>query len=659
MPEKGLAMPHTKRPRFIHEFELAPTPAQARILRIRLDLGRQMYNAMLGKARARLNRCKSIYAWKQAMALFKEARKCAKRKDEAGAKALRAEAKRLQDTVVHRVLREERSRYAPETLFRVNKDRHPALAKDNNLKAPAPTIMTRFRQEHFHQQLDYKSVQAMADRAYKTVNQIRFRRPTRRKDGSLKFPRVHFVPRGEARAIESTSIYWRGDRIEWNTPMHKLRIPALFDARDPKGIQAHALAQLADAVKTCESIRVLSRIIRGKERWFAQLTIKGHPAWKEAQYPPGHGKRVGIDFGPTNIGICYQEPDGTLRGAKLELAEGLRHDYARLRRIERYMDRSRRENNPQNYHPDGTIRRTPGQKLTWYESKRYQRAKAQRAELWRRYAARRKNLLGRLANEIITKGTIIQIEALSYKAWQKQWGKSIGRGAPGMLVRMLKHKAALVGGELIEFPTRTTKFSQLCHGRHGADGGVVFKKKPWNQKPRIHQCECGIGPLDRDIYSAFLAYHFDFASEALDIGAARAAFATLQCGAGGIQGMYLAASATPVMGSTAPRAKGDYCGSSAGSAQGEECGRSVCCTGSIGKPIGHPTFQELSLSAHPASTEPGMHFPGDARADPDQENGRADEKEGNKFTRRPPRKRRSSQEGGQLSLFPGLGGPAG
>ena len=29
-------------PRFVHEFELAPTPQQARLLGIRLDLARQM-----------------------------------------------------------------------------------------------------------------------------------------------------------------------------------------------------------------------------------------------------------------------------------------------------------------------------------------------------------------------------------------------------------------------------------------------------------------------------------------------------------------------------------------------------------------------------------------------------------------------------------------
>jgi hypothetical protein len=181
--------------RFVHEIELTPTPHQARILGIRLDLGRQTYNAMLGKARARLNRCKRLQAWKEAMARFKQARALAKRKDEVGAAALRTEAKQLQAAAIQQVMQEERDRYAPDS-----------KAKADRLKDPAPAIMTRLRQAHFRDHLDFKSVQGMATRAYQTVDQLRFQRPTRRKDGSLKFPRVHFLPKGEVRAINSTSI---------------------------------------------------------------------------------------------------------------------------------------------------------------------------------------------------------------------------------------------------------------------------------------------------------------------------------------------------------------------------------------------------------------------------------------------------------------------
>ncbi|GHO51239.1 hypothetical protein KSX_94020 [Ktedonospora formicarum] len=60
---------------------------------------------------------------------------------------------------------------------------------------------------------------------------------------------------------------------------------------------------------------------------------------------------------------------------------------------------------------------------------------------------------------------------------------------------------ASTGGILVEVPTRTTALSQWCHGC----GKRV--KKPLSQ--RWHHCECGIGPVQRDLYSAFLAAYLD------------------------------------------------------------------------------------------------------------------------------------------------------
>src|SRR5712692_806556 len=49
----------------------------------------------------------------------------------------------------------------------------------------------------------------------------------------------------------------------------------------------------------------------------------------------------------------------------------------------------------------------------------------------------------------------------------------------------------------MEVSTRATKLSQFCHGC----GRCV--KNPLAQ--RWHQCACGIGPVQRDLYAAFLA----------------------------------------------------------------------------------------------------------------------------------------------------------
>jgi hypothetical protein len=108
--------------------------------------------------------------------------------------------------------------------------------------------------------------------------------------------------------------------------------------------------------------------------------------------------------------------------------------------------------------------------------------------------AHRKSLHGRLAHQLVRTGNTIITEKLSYKGWQKRYGKSVGRCAPGMLIDHLRRTVAKTGGTLHEVPTRSTKLSQFCHGC-----GKTVKKPLWQ---RLHQCACGIGPVQRDLYSA-------------------------------------------------------------------------------------------------------------------------------------------------------------
>jgi putative transposase-like DNA-binding protein len=137
------------------------------------------------------------------------------------------------------------------------------------------------------------------------------------------------------------------------------------------------------------------------------------------------------------------------------------------------------------------------QRLRWKTSKSYERTRRRKATSERKLAAHRKSLHGHHVHEIVAVGNTVILEKLSYKAWQKQYGKSVGLRAPGMFVELLRRTVASTGGTLIEVPTRTAKLSQFCHGC----GGVV--KKPLSQ--RWHHCPCGVGPVQRDLYAAFLA----------------------------------------------------------------------------------------------------------------------------------------------------------
>src|SRR5262249_48830147 len=98
-------------------------------------------------------------------------------------------------------------------------------------------------------------------------------------------------------------------------------------------------------------------------------------------------------------------------------------------------------------------------------------------------------------------GDTIITEQISYRAWQRQFGRSVGLRAPGMFIAILRRTVASTGGILVEVPTQHTKLSQYCHGCG------TYRKKPLRE--RWHQCPCGIGPVQRDLYSAFLAAHLN------------------------------------------------------------------------------------------------------------------------------------------------------
>jgi putative transposase-like DNA-binding protein len=97
------------------------------------------------------------------------------------------------------------------------------------------------------------------------------------------------------------------------------------------------------------------------------------------------------------------------------------------------------------------------------------------------------------------------IEKISYKAWQKQYGRSVGLRAPGMFIALLRRTVASTGGTLIEVQTQRTKLSQFCHGC-----GQTRKK---SLAQRWHVCECGVGPIQRDLYAAFLTAYLDSAKD--------------------------------------------------------------------------------------------------------------------------------------------------
>lgn len=254
-----------------------------------------------------------------------------------------------------------------------------------------------------------------------------------------------------------------------------LTLKCLIDPKD-KWMQ-HALKQ---KIKFC---RIIKKEVKGKNRFYVQLILQGYPYRK---YEMG-SEKIGLDIGPSTIAIV-----GESKAELKEFCEEVVLLDKEKRRINLKMDRQRRVNNPNNYENSGVVKK---RKKKWIYSNRYIKTRSEHREMERKIKDIRKQLHGRDTNQILQLTSSIQTEKLSYKAFQKLYGKSIGRKAPSKFLNILKRKVQSLGGEFREFPTCSTKLSQTCHC------GII-KKKPL--KERWHKCECGV-VSQRDLYSAFLA----------------------------------------------------------------------------------------------------------------------------------------------------------
>jgi hypothetical protein len=444
----------TKTPTFLLELPLVADAGQAARLGAHLEVGRQFYNAVLSAGQRRLRRMRADPAWQAARAIPR--------------------ARKQERKAAFAALRERYgfSEYAFHEL--------------------AKALRVSWLAEH----LDAVLAQTLASRAYRALNRVclgkakrvRFKSKSRglssienkRNDTGMRFvlqPQDQGCPQGY--------LLWQDEQLR-----------ALIDWDDP--VVAHGLAhpiKYARLVRRYASSPRAQGADREGERYFVQLVLKGLPHHK-----PKHTvgtDTIGLDLGPASIAIVPRQAQ-----ARLEpLCAELRPDARAIRRLQRKMERQRRAANPEHYDEKGRPKKRKKGAPRWKQSCGYQASLRSLATKERKLAAHRKSLHGRLAHQIVAVGHTIISEKISYRGWQKRYGRSVGRCAPGMLIDHLRRTVASTGGTLHEVPTRTTKLSQYCHGC-----GAFVNKPLWQ---RWHQCPCGIGPVQRDLYSAFLAAYLD------------------------------------------------------------------------------------------------------------------------------------------------------
>jgi len=431
-------MPKAKTDSFIVEVPLEITPSEEKRLLARLEAARQVYNACLGESLKRL--------------------------------ALLRQSKAYQ--AAQKMPRGRTGRGATEKQKRMAKARAGAFREANavvgfreyNLHAYANQFNHCWIGEH----LDINTIQKLATRAFKAVQQY----------GFGKRGRPRFKGKNQMDSVEGKSnasgIRWRETCVEWLG----LKLEAIVDWDDP--VIAHGLAARV------KYARIVRRKIKGRNRFYVQLVCEGKP-YQKPKNQLGEGD-VGLDLGPSTIATVAEQ-----EAFLAQFCDELVPRQKEIRRLQRQIDRQRRANNPDCYDDKG--RAIKGKKPT-HKSARQRKTETKLAELHRQQAAHRKSLHGQTVNRVLRMGNVFKLEKLSYLAFQRRYGRSVGMRAPGMFVAHLRRKAASAGAEVIEFPTRTTRLSQTCHGC-----GTVEKK---SLSERWHKCDCGI-KAQRDLYSAFLA----------------------------------------------------------------------------------------------------------------------------------------------------------
>ncbi len=422
-------------PSFILELPLKTNPIHDSTILVRLDAGRQLYNACLGESLRCLNLQRQSKEYQQIIKLPRGKKKTEAFKD--------------------------LNRGFEFTEFDIH---HYAVG---------------IRHGWFKEHINVHIAEKIATRAFKAVQKIAFR----------KAKHVRFKGKNQFDTLEGknndTGLIFGDNVLSWSG----LEIPCIVDEKSELikyGLQHR--------VKYCRLVR---RKINSKNMFYVQLILDGIP-YQDPEKKIGT-EEIGLDVGPSTIAIV-----GDTKAELNQFCSELIPKQKEKKKLQRKLDRQRRASNPQNYNDNGTVKK--GVKK-WKKSNHYKKTGIAIAELDRTLAAHRKSLHGQDQNVIISQGTVIKAEKIPYQSWQKIWRKSVLMRAPSMFMSGLKRKAENAGGSFTEFPTNTTKLSQVCHVCEKA------VKKPLSQ--RWHRC-CGI-EMQRDLYSAFLAKCVDVNTNSLDI----------------------------------------------------------------------------------------------------------------------------------------------
>ena len=241
-----------------------------------------------------------------------------------------------------------------------------------------------------------------------------------------------------------------------------LMIPLMIDP------QNKYMADMLD--RNIRIIRIVRKKVKGKYKFSVQLTVDGNPAVKrnndgEALHQINEGA-LGIYVDTRFITIASKN------GIRIIDLYPNDDTEERVRKLQVYINASRKISNPENYNEDGSIKKClmkNGQRvpLNWMYSKGYQKAANEIADLKRKAAERRRIRANIIVNEILNMGNHIIVNDFSFKEVQtrrkegehfgydrylskKQERKYIEQNAPAQIFTILDRKLVSAGFNAVE-----------------------------------------------------------------------------------------------------------------------------------------------------------------------------------------------------------------
>lgn len=251
-------------------------------------------------------------------------------------------------------------------------------------------------------------------------------------------------------------------------------------------------------IKTKESMRKLLRLLARDERarvmrstvqrtngsWVISFTVERSPKARRARRPYAV---VGVDLGLAHLAMLST-------GQVVVNARPLQSVLAKLRRLQRQLDRQRRTGNPGNYLPHGRVR--PGPRA-WAKSARMVRIEERSRRLHERVANLRREQAHQLTTHLTREFGVVGVETLAVKNMlaNRRLARHICDVGWGMVLAQLAYKTSWSDGSLLVAADRFDPSSKTC----SACGAVRAKL---SLAERVFSCGACGHTQDRDLNAA-------------------------------------------------------------------------------------------------------------------------------------------------------------